>query len=793
MTRIHGLLAASLTLAGLVACDAPAPDRSPAAPDDALTIGGFGDGDPTPAGACTWTATQARTEGFAAFVLERWSDFGAEPELSAHAGAEAFLHHLWMSGPVEAERATLALNLAANRRGVFGGVDDLGRLQVPEGLYAGASPADLLAAQANDADQANALLAALRGFNAAYPGCAPVTGPVHLLSDSTDNDGDGVPDFQDCDDGDASLGEVLYTDDLSADDGWFAPTEQLDDPWAWNGAATFAQSGGQQAQLGHAETWGDVAVFATVASRGTEASCGDCDGTLFRLHDHPDGAAAEPYYGLRLDGLFSGLTGATGGVTTFSFDTQDASVYSSIDETTGAVRVWGTVYGGEDSGTSYGFGEGHYQLYLVYNANVSAVSDGWEADIGSGELENQGWILSLDNADTAGQSWDLYDYASSGPTFLLKQDGHRHPDASAWVGRGWLNQDAARPGRGNTRDLLFVADPVKCDDRRYSVFAYDGGHALWLPDFNESGATVILEFEDGDAVFAVDTDGSATLEGTATVTSLGGGAGTLGETWDVEMRFTYRGQGPAYGGPKIEMAALQPSWLSDTWEYWDMTAGTLSRDGATVTLTQRPASGIYPFQLGDSANNKDKRLGASMWFDWSRVDDDGGASSGHGDLNVELWPARPVCADRWRAGVLLRSTLDADQDEGYHGYRCALSSNSARDCFDEGTFLQLAEFMDHEEDDVSSECDEGCPENTTFDQLDRTNHGAIDLAGGDTATLRFYAVGSDLYCAAEGADGAVITATATDDSFTEGTVGFSTLNMYGEFDSITVCEATAVP
>jgi hypothetical protein len=138
-------------------------------------------------------------------------------------------------------------------------------------------------------------------------------------------------------------------------------------------------------------------------------------------------------------------------------------------------------------------------------------------------------------------------------------------------------------------------------------------------------------------------------------------------------------------------------------------------------------------------------------------------------------------------------------DEGYHGYRCALASNAEDGCFDSGHFLQIAEFEDSEEDDLNSECAqyEGqCLENISFTQLARVNHdGLVNLSNGDNAEMEFWAVGSDLMCAVEdGTGGTMVRADAGGaESFSEGGVGFSTLNMYGDFDSIMVCEAFEIP
>ena len=160
-------------------------------------------------------------------------------------------------------------------------------------------------------------------------------------------------------------------------------------------------------------------------------------------------------------------------------------------------------------------------------------------------------------------------------------------------------------------------------------------------------------------------------------------------------------------------------------------------------------------------------------------------------------PGQEACSgtDRWRAGVVVRAAADDDQDEGYHGYRCALSSNAVNGCFEDGLFLQIGEFMDAPEDDIDSECSQpgNCPENTTFDQLGRQNHDLFDLGAGDSGYITFYAVGQNMYCEAAGEDGQVVSVTGTSDSFATGTVALSTLNIYGEFDHLRVCKALALP
>ena len=341
------------------------------------------------------------------------------------------------------------------------------------------------------------------------------------------------------------------------------------------------------------------------------------DSVTFQLHDHEDGALAPPTYGLRLDGLFAGNPGAAGGAATFSFDENDAEVFMTVDEEAGTARIFGTIYGGETTGSSYGYGEGHYQIDFLYNTNFTATPTGWVTTTkGTNAVENQGRLLGLDGAETGGRAWDLYDYVTNGPSFLFQQDGHRTGDANDWVGRGWLSTESDHAYRPLTMDFLFIGQPwCEAAVERYAVQHHLNGHALWFPGLYADGQTAVLRFRDG-AEFIIHEDGTATLTGTAYVY----GGGPTGDAWQVTLEYVQR-SGAGSGGPKREQAAIQPMWLTETWAYFDMTSGVMTQPGSTVNLSVMPADGRYPFQFGDSANNKNARLGASAWFFYDRTYD----------------------------------------------------------------------------------------------------------------------------------------------------------------------------
>ena len=333
----------------------------------------------------------------------------------------------------------------------------------------------------------------------------------------------------------------------------------------------------------------------------------------------------------------------------------------------------------------------------------------------------------------------------------------------------------------------------KCRNCNFGVSGVDG-HSLSVPGFYDNIRlhTVRFDFAPG-ARFEVDkTAGTARLFGTLVVSDLGGSrSGELGDAWDTEFSFTYRGRGAAGqgpDGPRLDQPAVQPTSVTDLWNYYDLTGGTMNRaDGASATFTQR---GTHPFQVGATANGQNTGLGAAVGIDYRALFPCGCNNFGPGDLSVNLQER-----DRFRAGILARASEDADQGEGFNGYRCAVARNSEIDCHRPGRFVQLAAFADAAEDDINGECNlTVCPDDPAFDQLDRTERTlGTDLLAGDDAWLTFWAVGNQLVCEFDGADGEHVVAQAEDDSFSRGTTGLSVLNALSDFDYVQVCEALTAP
>ena len=224
---------------------------------------------------------------------------------------------------------------------------------------------------------------------------------------------------------------------------------------------------------------------------------------------------------------------------------------------------------------------------------------------------------------------------------------------------------------------------------------------------------------------------------------------------------------------------------------WDLTLDGCTDDCSTVDEVVITCDIAY--NLATDLNHVDLPAASATYDDGSDEETSWSMQAAAFDIDTNA-DGNLYCGEteRWRAGVLGRAELDSDQDEGYHGYRCALARNSELDCFEAGYFLQIAAFLDAPEDDIFSECEGSCL-NTTFDQLARTNHdGSVDIENEDVE-IRFWMVGEELYCEASDGDGNTVTASATDSRFSQGATGMSTLNMFADYDDIELCEAYGVP
>lgn len=633
----------------------------------------------------------------------------------------------------QAQWATLAVNVALNDAGVYGRYADFGGAELVEGQYEGSSARDLLSLAGTAAGDAS-LVQAMETLNAGFAGCQP----NWYLVDATDVDGDGVPLAEDCDDADDRVGAELYNSELASDDGDFQPTTQLGEDWAWDGDSTYATDGGQEVQLGTFVSGTDFAtdyvVYAELSALGTEPGCGfDCTEVC---GDYvPEDDCYTDYQAIALGILSFEVTGS--GQATLS-------------------------------------NSGDYDVCLEGYAM-------WDHSGSQSLVVGEDVLSGAEYRIPAGGSLDLY-YGS-----WTTDNGAYSPylDEPSY----WCYQNGTTLATGTSYDSIGAWLP---EDMQYYIGTEtdeDGDHTIDQVDWQDSlGVQTqhnLWDYQDTHAAVAIGKLAESTSSGTIEVTLTAQNRGAISTTATVTDTV------PAtWSLVNCDVTPDSESTNSDgsTELTWDLTFGGCTSNCAVydeTVITCEIVSNLsvdqdiveLPQASADYHDGTDDETSYSMKaaaFDY--------------DFNSD---GLVVCGEteRWRAGILARASVDSDQDEGYNGYRCALAENAEEECFDPGHFLQIGEFMDAPEDGIDSEC-EGTCDNPSFDQLGRADHdGTVDLSDGDSASLTFWVHGNDLYCAAADSSGNVFAeTTANDDSFGEGETGFSTLNMYGDFQSIRVCE-----
>jgi len=574
-----------------------------------------------------------------------------------------------------------------------------------------------------------------------------------------DDDGDGVGDDADtvtaclpppgyvetcgdCDDADDLLGQLLYEDDLSADSGYFETTPQLDDPWSWDGDSVFATVGGQQALLGDAEAWTDYVVFATLSSQGTQPGCGfDCEE---QCGDYEPDDCYSDWQALALGILDAEITDT--GVLTFT--------------NTGAFDVC-------------------FEGFLMWDHPSSQ-----GVTIGEELIDNQTYRVP------AGGSLDVY-YASW--TF---DNNYFEP----FLGEApfWCYQQANPLTIGHAYDSVGALLPQDLQYFITDATDIDGDgvedHVDWAGGAGVQAQYNFWQYQETHTAMVVGKLAESTANGTVEVTLTAQNRGalmgygqmvdTVPASWSLVTCDVTPDSLTANpdGTTTLEWSVYLDGCTNDCVVFDELAVTCeITHDLNTdLDIVELPAASIA-YHDGDDDEVSYSMPAAAFDYDHN------------GDGNITCGQT-----DRWRAGVLARAEIDGDQDEGYHGFRCALARNAEEDCYDAGHFLQIAEFMDAPEDDIYSECeDDACAENTTFDQLARVDHdGSIDISVGDVADLAFWVVGDDLMCAVDdGNGGTYVRADAEGEagSFGSGTTGMSTLNMFGDFDHIKVCEAFSIP
>lgn len=187
---------------------------------------------------------------------------------------------------------------------------------------------------------------------------------------------------------------------------------------------------------------------------------------MYKLSNHPDGSAASPYYGLRLDGL---LNRNQNDEFTFDFDHSASNMKMSIQND--EVRIFGTTFGGRDIGSTYDPNEsGKWDIDFTYK-NVIGLNNDDDLIVKAFDSNSKlGFSRgTITQQYGANNSFDLADYAGKhNYTFRLgdglNNNGHRGYDGiSGW---GWLNHAPENDLNNylNTHlyasDWLFTATPV---------------------------------------------------------------------------------------------------------------------------------------------------------------------------------------------------------------------------------------------------------------------------------------------------------------------------------------------
>ena len=183
-----------------------------------------------------------------------------------------------------------------------------------------------------------------------------------------------------------------------------------------------------------------------LGTAGTAAA----DMFTFTLHNHPDGDAQPPPYGLRLDELVN----VTAGHDYFTFNFDDASISAAnhmklvYDDFASTITISGKVVGGLVTAGAYTNPNwtGVWDVMFVYDTNVSSTisSPDFELEISPNSASNNGTI-QLTTGPNTGSTFSLHDGPMDGGfsfRFNNTDDhrlaGHGLSGPETFVGWGWL-------------------------------------------------------------------------------------------------------------------------------------------------------------------------------------------------------------------------------------------------------------------------------------------------------------------------------------------------------------------
>lgn len=176
---------------------------------------------------------------------------------------------------------------------------------------------------------------------------------------------------------------------------------------------------------------------------------------MYTLGNHPDGAAQNPRYGMRLDELFN----ATGNHDIFTFDFEAPGSQMELWYTGSTIRIWGQAWGGRDIGSNYAVEPttGFYTIDFTYNVSVSQVPGDDDLWVTAPSNSNFGFI----QGPVGGPITLSDERLGFGYTFRLGNEdndaGHRGFNGiSGW---GWMNHPAGAQHIASS-DWLFTIVPA---------------------------------------------------------------------------------------------------------------------------------------------------------------------------------------------------------------------------------------------------------------------------------------------------------------------------------------------
>ncbi len=198
-----------------------------------------------------------------------------------------------------------------------------------------------------------------------------------------------------------------------------------------------------------------VVAPALVALIGASAASGAIIAPgLYELHNHPDGAAIPPPYGMRLDELYN--TSPDHDIFTFNFDDPGSNMQMMVTATT--IHIFGVSVGGWDIGGGYDAGPtfGLYTIDFLYTVGVMPSPGDDDVQVVAPSGTNFGTILT-----PLGDLIALVDQQGQDPglNFRLGDEnddlGHRgHPGISGW---GWLTHGPPGSSHVPNSDWIFTA------------------------------------------------------------------------------------------------------------------------------------------------------------------------------------------------------------------------------------------------------------------------------------------------------------------------------------------------